>query len=233
VKERGAAAPLYSLAYNLLFAAPLLGTTLRRLGIVPASHSNARWALAMGAAVCVFPGGDYEVFRPWSERNRIDFGGRTGFIKLALATRVPVIPMTIHGAHQSTLVLTRGRGIAHATGLDRLQVKGFPFVWSIPFGPVPAFVPSLPLPSKVTVHFGAPLDWSHYRRTQARDPAVLRACYEQITDRMQKTLDRLAREHPHPLIDRLRELGSPRRAIPRTALGGTARPHDHRQARDA
>jgi 1-acyl-sn-glycerol-3-phosphate acyltransferase len=233
VQERGAAAPLYGLAYNLLFGAPLLGSTMRGLGIIPASHSNARRALALGATVCVFPGGDFEVFRPWRERNRIDFGRRTGFIKLAIEARVPVVPMTIHGAHQSTLVLTRGRGIAHATGLDRLRVKGFPFVWSIPFGPVPAFVPSLPLPSKVTVHFGAPLDWSRYRHAQAGDPAVLGSCYDQITARMQKSLDRLAREHPHPLFERLRQLGSARRATPRRALSGTARSHDHRPVLDA
>jgi 1-acyl-sn-glycerol-3-phosphate acyltransferase len=206
VQERGSAAPLYSLAYNLLFGAPLLGSTLRRLGIIPGSPVNARRALRMGTAVSVFPGGDYEVFRPWRERNRIDFGSHTGFIALAIAMRVPVVPMTIHGAHQSTLVLTRGQGIAHATGLDRLQVKGFPFIWSIPFGPAPAFVPSVQLPSKVTVHFGVPLDWSRYRRAQAHDPTVLRACYDEITARMQKTLDRLAREHPHPVVDRLREL---------------------------
>jgi hypothetical protein len=62
------------------------------------------------------------------------------------------------------------------------------------------------LPSKVTVHFGPPLDWSRYRRKQARDPAVLRTCYEEITALMQKTLDRLAREDPHPVLTRLREL---------------------------
>jgi 1-acyl-sn-glycerol-3-phosphate acyltransferase len=202
VKERGPAAPLYGLAYNLLFGAPLIGAALRRTGVIPANHANARKALAMGAAVSVFPGGDYEVFRPWSERNRIDFGGRTGFITLALTARVPVIPMTIHGAHQSTLVLTRGRGIAHATGLDRLHVNVFPFLWTIPFGPAPAFVPSLPLPAKVSVHFDAPLDWSRYRRAQARDPRVLHACYDEITTRMQNTLDRLAQAHPHPILER-------------------------------
>src|SRR5262245_24960243 len=117
VRERGAEAPLYSLAYNLIFSAPLLGSPLRRLGIIPASQKNARSAIAMGATVAVFPGEDHEVFRPWRERNRIDFADHTGFIALALATRTPVVPMTIHGAHESTLVLTRGQAVARATGL--------------------------------------------------------------------------------------------------------------------
>jgi 1-acyl-sn-glycerol-3-phosphate acyltransferase len=215
VEERGSAAPLYSLTYDLLFGAPLIGPALRRLGCIPASHANARRALAMGAPVAVFPGGDYEAFRPWRERNRIDFGGHTGFITLAISARMPVVPMTIHGAHQSTLVLTRGHDLAQAAGIDRLHVKVFPVVWSIPFGLAPAFVPSLPLPSKVTVQFGPPLDWSRYPRAQARDPAVLHACYAEITGLMQRTLSSLARRHPHPVLERLRHLegGGGRRQI--------------------
>jgi 1-acyl-sn-glycerol-3-phosphate acyltransferase len=206
VADRGAAAPLYGLAYDLLFAAPGMGPALRRVGIIPASPANAHKALRMGAAVSVFPGGDYEVFRPWSERNRIDFGGHTGFIRLAISSGVPVVPMTIHGAHQSTLVLTRGRALAHAAGMDRVHVNIFPFIWNIPFGLTPAFVPSLQLPAKVIVQFGRPLDWSRYRGAPARDGALLRTRYDEITGVMQQTLDGLAREDPHPILTRLREL---------------------------
>jgi len=209
VRRRGPEAPLYGLAYDLLFGTRVIGPALLRLGVIPASPANARKALARRAAVAVFPGGDYEVFRPWSERNRIDFGGHTGFIKVAIAARVPVVPMTIHGAHQSTFVLTRGQRLAHAAGIDRLHVNVFPFIWGIPFGPTPAFVPSVQLPSKVTIQFGTPLDWSRFTPRQARNPAVLRQCYDEITARMQATLDRLTRERPHPVLERLRELTRP------------------------
>jgi 1-acyl-sn-glycerol-3-phosphate acyltransferase len=206
VDERGPEAPFYMLGYDLLFTYPIAGPLLRRLGVVPASQTNAKRALKTGAAVVVFPGGDYEVFRPWRERNEIEFGGRTGFIELALAMRVPVVPMTIHGAHQSTIVLTRGRRIARLTGLERLHIKVFPFVWNIPLGLMPAFVPSVQLPAKVTVQFGTPLDWSCSDRKQAKDPKVLRTCYDQITGVMQETLNALARERPYPVLTRLNEL---------------------------
>lgn len=209
VRRRGAAAPLYGLAYDLLFGTPVVGPALLRLGVIPANPANARKALARNAAVAVFPGGDYEVFRPWSERNRIEFGGHTGFIKVAIAARVPVVPMTIHGAHQSTFVLTRGRRLAHAAGIDRLHVGVFPFILSIPFGPTPAFMPSVQLPSKITIQFDKPLDWTRFTPRQARRPAVLRACYDEITARMQATLDHLARERPYPVLERLRELARP------------------------
>ncbi|HSP96641.1 MAG TPA: lysophospholipid acyltransferase family protein [Candidatus Dormibacteraeota bacterium] len=206
IERRGAQAPLYGLAYDLLFGTPIIGPALSRLGILPASHANARKALARNAAVVTFPGGDYEVFRPWRERNRIDFGGHTGFVHLAITAGVPVVPMTIHGAHQSTFVLTRGRRLARSTGMDRLHVNVFPFIWSIPFGPTPAFMPSVQLPSKISIHFGTPFDWTRYTTRQADDPAVLRRCYDEITSRMQATLDRLARARPYPVLDRLREL---------------------------
>lgn len=212
IERRGTERPLYGLGYDALFAYPGVGQFLRRIGIVPANHANARRALAHGGAVVVFPGGDHEVFRPWSERNHIDFRGRKGFIELAIATGVPVVPMTIHGAHQSTLTLTRGRWLAHLMGMHRVNIKVFPVIWSIPFGPVPAFVPSVPLPSKVTVVLGKPLRW-HYAARRSRDPVVQHHCYEQITTTMQATMDALSKEHPHPVLDRLTSFW-PHSAVP-------------------
>jgi 1-acyl-sn-glycerol-3-phosphate acyltransferase len=227
VEDRGPKAPLYSLGYDLLFAYPIVGPILRQIGTLPASQANARTALRKGAAVVAFPGGDYEVFRPWSERNTIDFGGRTGFIELAIAMRVPVVPMTIHGAHQSTIVLTRGRRLARAAGLERLHIKVFPFIWNIPLGLTPAFVPSLQLPAKVTVEFGKALDWSRYNPHQATDPAVLKRCYDEITRVMQRTLDALARAHPYPVLTRLNELrpGQLIRGVAAALSNGTANGH--------
>ena len=230
IEDVGAEAPLYMLGYDLLFTYPFVGPLLRKLGVLPASPATARRALKRRAAVVVFPGGDYEVFRPWSKRNQIEFGGRTGFIELALSMRVPVVPMTIHGAHQSTIVLTRGRRIARAVGLERLHIKVFPFIWNIPLGLTPAFIPSLQLPSKVTVEFGKPLDWSTYDPAKAKDPAVIRKCYAEITEVMQGTLDRLAKERPYPILTRLSELlPSPILAKSRNghANGSGARPRSN------
>src|SRR5512138_1164267 len=68
----------YQLAHNLVLTSPV-GPFLRRFGTVAASHENARKALDAGAAVLVYPGGDWEVNRPTWEANRIDFAGRRGF----------------------------------------------------------------------------------------------------------------------------------------------------------
>ncbi len=53
----------HQLAHNLVLSLPGL-STLRKYGTVAASHDNARTALEAGAAVLVYPGGDYKVHRP-------------------------------------------------------------------------------------------------------------------------------------------------------------------------
>src|SRR3954463_3612570 len=58
----------HQLAHNLVVSNPVL-SFLRKYGTVAASMENARRALESGAAVLVYPGGDYEVHRPSWERN--------------------------------------------------------------------------------------------------------------------------------------------------------------------
>ena len=79
---------------------------MRKIGQMPASMVNAKAALDEGDSVLLYPGGSYEVSRPWKDRNRIAFKGRTGFIRLALETGVPVVPVVGHGGHETTIVLT-------------------------------------------------------------------------------------------------------------------------------
>ncbi|HSO99198.1 MAG TPA: 1-acyl-sn-glycerol-3-phosphate acyltransferase, partial [Solirubrobacteraceae bacterium] len=79
----------YQLAHNGVVASPA-GRLVRRYGTVAADPRNAELALESGAAVLVYPGGDHEVFRPSWESGRVDFGGRKGFIRLALKLGVPI-----------------------------------------------------------------------------------------------------------------------------------------------
>jgi 1-acyl-sn-glycerol-3-phosphate acyltransferase len=208
IEERGFDAPLYALTYDLIFGVPGLGPMLRQLGSIPASHDNAERALDKGASVLVFPGGDYEVFRPWRERNQIDFGGRMGFIELAIRAGVKVIPVTIHGAHESTFVLTRGTQLAARIGLDSLKVKVLPIVWSPLTGVAPAVLPTMPLPSKITMELGEPLDWTSHDEAAAEDPVRLQACYDEIIEVMQRAMDRMAEENPWPVLSRLGKLAN-------------------------
>jgi len=88
----GVERPFYQLAHNLVLSLPGLGW-LRKFGTVAASPDNARKALGSGAALLVYPGGDYEVHRPSWQSSRVDFGGRKGFLRLALEQEVPIVPV--------------------------------------------------------------------------------------------------------------------------------------------
>src|SRR5579871_307872 len=93
VRERGYDEPLYSLGFDLMFAIPGMATIARKVGTVPASHRHAARLLDRGCTVVVYPGGDEDDYRPWTERHRVDLHGRCGFVRLALRHRVPVVPM--------------------------------------------------------------------------------------------------------------------------------------------
>src|SRR5437763_2069382 len=96
----GVERPFYQLAHNLVLSMPGL-SFLRKFGTVAASPSNAEQALSSGAALLVYPGGDYEVHRPIWERHKVDFNRRKGFIRLALEHNVPLVPVVAIGGQET------------------------------------------------------------------------------------------------------------------------------------
>lgn len=205
-RARGLESPLIGLAFDAAFGIPWFRTLMRRIGEVPASRENAARALDAGAAVLVYPGGDHEAFRPWTDRNRIAFDGRTGFIQLALRKRVPVVPVVAHGGHHTLYILTRGEWIGRLVRMQRVRTPTFPLAWQIPWGLSPITFPGLPLPAKITMQIDSPMPWSDLAPEAADDPVVVRRCYDEITGRMQGMLDRLVGEHPYPVLARVRRL---------------------------
>jgi len=181
----------FQLAHNLVLSTPGLGR-LRKFGTVAASHENAERALATGAALLVYPGGDREVHRPSWEGNRVDFAGRTGWIRLALAHDVPIVPVVSVGGQETALFLSRGEGLAKLLRLDKaLRLKVLPVSIALPWGlNVGDFGGHLPLPAKITVEALPPV---HLRDEFGPEPDVDEV-YEHVTRLMQDTLDALAAE---------------------------------------
>src|SRR5881227_1622547 len=129
----GVERPFYQLAHNLVLSMPGL-SFLRKFGTVAASPSNAEQALGSGAALLVYPGGDYEVHRPIWERHRVDFGGRKGFIRLALEHDVPIVPVVSIGGQETSLFLSRGETLARVLMLDKLfRLKVLPVSLGLPW----------------------------------------------------------------------------------------------------
>jgi 1-acyl-sn-glycerol-3-phosphate acyltransferase len=187
----------YQLAHNLVLSMPLL-SFLRKFGTVAASPENSEKALRSGAALLVYPGGDYEVHRPSWERHRVDFDGRKGFIRLALEQDVPIVPVVGIGGQETALFLTRGEGLARALRLDKLfRLKVLPISLALPWGlNVGDMLGHLPLPSKLVVEVLPPI---HLREEFGPDPDV-DEIYDHVMRVMQDTLDALAAERRLPLL---------------------------------
>lgn len=187
----------HQLAHNLVLTSPL-GPLLRRYGTVAASHQNARKALEAEAAVLVFPGGDWEVHRPSWQSSKIDFGGRRGFIRLALEQDAPIVPVVTIGGQETALWLDRGAWLAKLLGLDRtLRLKVLPILIAPPWGlTIGDFLPRIPLPAKMTIEV---LPAINVRERFGPEPD-LDEVYEHVTRVMQEALDGLAAERRYPVI---------------------------------
>ncbi|HEX8206749.1 MAG TPA: lysophospholipid acyltransferase family protein [Solirubrobacteraceae bacterium] len=188
---------LYSLAHNLVVSMPGLGF-LKKWGTVAASRENARKALEDGNALIVYPGGDYEVHRPVWERNKVDFDGRTGWIRTALEHDVPVVPLVSIGGQETSLFLSRGERLAKLLMLDKTaRLKVLPISLALPWGiNVGDFLGHVPLPAKITVEALPPIDI----REEFGDDPDLDEVYEHVIRLMQETLDALAAERRWPVI---------------------------------
>jgi 1-acyl-sn-glycerol-3-phosphate acyltransferase len=187
----------FQLAHNLVLAMPGL-SWMRKHGTVAASHENAEKALSTGSALLVYPGGDYEVHRPSWESAKVDFGGRKGFIRLALRHGVPIVPVVSIGGQETALFLSRGEWLARLLRLDRLfRLKVLPISLALPWGlNVGDMLGHVPLPAKITIQVLDPID---LREHFGREPDVDEV-YDYVTTRMQRTLDALAAERSLPVI---------------------------------
>jgi 1-acyl-sn-glycerol-3-phosphate acyltransferase len=187
----------HQLAHNLVLSMPGL-SFLRKYGTVAASHENARKALQAGAAVLVYPGGDYEVHRPSWQGRRVDFGGRKGFLRLALEEGVPIVPVVSIGGQETALFLSRGERLAKGLALDKLfRLKVLPISIAPPWGlNVGDMLGHLPLPAKITVEALPPIDL----RREFGDAPDLDEVYDHLVRQMQETLDALAAERRWPVL---------------------------------
>ncbi|MGI8460334.1 MAG: 1-acyl-sn-glycerol-3-phosphate acyltransferase [Solirubrobacterales bacterium] len=193
----GVERPFYQLAHNLVLASPI-GPILRRYGTVSASHEHAAQALREGAALLVYPGGDWEVHRSSWEGGKVDFDGRRGFVRLALNEGVPIVPVVSAGGQETAIFLTRGDWLASLLRVDKLfRLKVLPLSIAAPWGlNVGDFLGHIPLPAKLTVEVLPPID---LEQEFGPEPDI-DEIYEHVTGKMQKTLDSLYAERRYPVI---------------------------------
>jgi 1-acyl-sn-glycerol-3-phosphate acyltransferase len=127
---------------------PWLGTAAVRGGMMVGTPENCRHMLEDGECVMVFPEGARGINKPYSHRYRLERFG-LGFMRLALETRTPIVPVAILGSEEQNPGIANLESLGRMVGLPGLPITlGFP--WLGPLG-------LLPLPVKYHIHFGAPM----------------------------------------------------------------------------
>lgn len=189
--------PIYALGHEIVTAMPALGRLARKLGVVTAKPESAAAVFDAGASALVYPGGDVEALRPWKDRNRIVFDGRKGFLRIAHANNVKIVPVVATGGQDTFFVLNDGRRTAQLLGIDKLlRVKTLPLSVSFPWIVFPGDMFHVPLPAKIRIQVMEPVDL-HERFGE--DPDWDEA-YDYVTSLMQAGLSTLASKTTLPIL---------------------------------
>ncbi len=187
--------PLYTLAHYGVFFTPLRAY-LSRLGVIHASRENAAEVLRSGAMLLVFPGGDYDAFRPTLSQNVIDFDGRTGYVMTAMQAGVPIVPAVSIGGQETQLFVSRGNWLAKRLGLKRIRIEILPVTIGFPFGLTVLFPANMPFPAKIVYQVLEPIDIAEKFGKDADVDEV----DAHVRSVMQTALDRLGRQRRFPVL---------------------------------
>lgn len=125
---------------------PFVSTFFNRTGQVVGVPENCKRLLEQDELILAFPEGVRGVSKPFTRRYQLEEFG-LGFMRLAIETRTPIVPVAVIGAEEQYINLGNLTWAAKALGLP-----AFPVIPQF-------FVPgaALPLPTKYRLYYGEPL----------------------------------------------------------------------------
>jgi 1-acyl-sn-glycerol-3-phosphate acyltransferase len=127
---------------------PFFGTLMHRVGSVVGTPENCVQLLDRGEAIMVFPEGERGFVKPYVKRYQLQRFG-LGFMRLALETQTPIVPVGIVGSEEQSPGLVRSHWLGRLIGAPVA-----PLTLTVPwFGPAGM----IPLPVKFRLHFGTPM----------------------------------------------------------------------------
>jgi 1-acyl-sn-glycerol-3-phosphate acyltransferase len=129
---------------------PWLSIAAARAGALVGTPSNCVHMLENGECVTVFPEGVRGMNKLYSQRYRLQRFG-TGFLRLALETGTPIVPVGIVGSEEQQPGFAKLDRIGKLFGMPAFPITAT-FPWLGPLG-------LLPLPVKYRIHFGEPLSF--------------------------------------------------------------------------
>ncbi|MCK5689318.1 acyltransferase family protein [Myxococcota bacterium] len=156
---------------------PFASTFLARAGQILGTPENARRLLDNDGALLVFPEGVRGLNKTWSYRYQLqDFG--QGFMRLALETGSPIIPVVVIGAEEQAPAFFNLKRVG--------KLFGFPVLPVTPTHPLFPIIGLLPLPTRYRIYFGKPI--MPDIDANAEDPVVLKKV-EEVRATMQTMIE--------------------------------------------
>lgn len=192
---------LHGTAHDVLMAAPGLGDYFRACGVIPASRAGVSAALEVGHDVIVWPGGEQDAMRNWRKRDQAILAGRKGFVRQAMRSGVPIVPVATVGGHDTVFVLSEGKFLAKWTGLGkRLRGANIPIIAGFPFPLAIEILPAhIPLPAKIRTELLDPIEVDHDPE-RINDQEYVDKIYTEVQNAIQSGMDRLAKKRRFPIL---------------------------------
>jgi 1-acyl-sn-glycerol-3-phosphate acyltransferase len=159
---------------------PFVSILLQKTGQVQGSPLNTLRLLQRGELVVVFPEGYKGVGKLYRDRYQLARFGRGGFIRVAVRSGVPIIPVAVVGAEEIYPMVGNVRPLA--------RLLGMPFFPITPLFPWTGLLGVIPLPSKWTIQFGEPVVMAEHGLRAATNPAVVTRLTEQVRSTIQDML---------------------------------------------
>jgi 1-acyl-sn-glycerol-3-phosphate acyltransferase len=180
------------LALDWLHKASVVGNVIRGMGAVPATMETALKLLADEELVTFYPEGARGTGKRYAMRYRLhDFD--PGFIKAALLTGAPIIPITTIGGDDIYPILTRIKPLARL-----LSMPYYPITPTFPLLPITASC--VPLPAKMLIKIGKPIHLD-YPPEKVDDHKLRRQLARQVQFQIQRELNALLRQRHNPFCD--------------------------------
>jgi 1-acyl-sn-glycerol-3-phosphate acyltransferase len=159
---------------------PFVSELFVKLGQVLATEDNGVRLLEADELVAVFPEGYKGLGKLFRERYRLARFGRGGFVRMALRTGAPLIPVAVVGAEESFVSVAKSPRLAELFGLPYFPIS--------PTFPWLGLLGLVPLPTKWTIEFGAPISLDGYEPDAADDVILVAELTERVRGVIQDML---------------------------------------------
>ncbi len=156
---------------------PFVNEMFARSGVVLGDPINCRNLLEDDQAILVFPEGARGSGKIYQQRYKLAPFGR-GFMRLALQTKTPVVPVAVIGAEESIISIHDWKGLA--------KLLRAPYVPISPLLPILGPLAYFPMPTKFRIYFGEPM---HFDGPFDDEDSIIQRKVDQVQDRVQQLVD--------------------------------------------